>query len=181
MSIALKKPSRRTAAEKLSGRRRPVGYRQPVKRTNASNSPDLWLAKGKTKHEEDAEYHAREVTHKRDTRAKVWKRSSTCESCDDTEQQTAQKWPKAEHEMHENESRAKTRGRAPEERFSTANCARTCGICHSQITANRRRFLPLTPAGMDGSYFVQRAASANPREKDWVNERYVERTPVEGA
>lgn len=96
----------------------------------------LGLPKGPTSDERAAEDHAAEVKQIAATRRKVWKRTSHCEYCGDSERETAQKHPKAEHEMHEDPSRAKTRGLPPAERFNAAICGRICQPCHKLVTEN---------------------------------------------
>lgn len=148
------KAPRETAAERQSRRRRPIGYRDPVKRTNASNCPDLDLPKGRPWSDIKAERHALEVAVIKATREAVFARSAFCEICGDTERETAQKSHKASHEMHEDPSRAQTRGRPAEERFNVRICLRTCEPCH-KVYGYRVRCLPLTAQGFAGPYDVQ--------------------------
>jgi hypothetical protein len=63
-----------------------------------------------------------------DVRAKVFEldRACICGKCP----------PSDTDEMHELESRAKTRGRPPEERFSTKNCVRLSRKCHLETTGD---------------------------------------------
>lgn len=41
--------------------------------------------------------------------------------------------------MHEDPSRAQTRGLPPEQRFNLIICGRFCWICHQDVTENRLR------------------------------------------
>lgn len=170
----LSKPIARTALAKQQARRRPLGYRLPVTRTNASNSPALALPKGDHAAEQRVEAYA-ESAHRAQVRRDVWARSSVCEYCGETERQTAAHSPKATHELHENgdKTRAKTRGMAPAERFDSSWSARLCQPCHLLITANRYRLRPLTMAGLDGSFVVERSGSARPKAGDWIEVRTV--------
>lgn len=104
--------------------------------TNASNSPDLALSKGVSRDQEYAEDSAAEVKQIRKTHDKLWKLTSVCGICGDTEQETAQKSPVAKHQMHEDPSRAQTRGLPPAERFNIYICGRVCQPCHQQLTDN---------------------------------------------
>lgn len=150
------KPTRLTAAERLAQRRRPVGYREPVTRTNASNSSQLALSKGPTRADEKTAKQARQAAVIKAVRAAVFARSAYCETCGDSERETASKWHSGVHHMHELQLRSATRCRQPEERFSTAMCCRACGPCHAAFHAKTLRPLPLTEAGMDAVYDVQR-------------------------
>ena len=49
-------------------------------------------------------------------------------------------------EMHEDPSRAKTRGKPPWERFSIIICGRLCHACHRDVTENRLRIVFDNPA-----------------------------------
>jgi 5-methylcytosine-specific restriction endonuclease McrA len=57
-------------------------------------------------------------------------------------------------EMHEIQSRAKLRGRPPEEIFTKQNCLRLCKACHASVTGKvggHRVWIEVTtPAGADG-------------------------------
>lgn len=96
----------------------------------------LGLPKGQTSDEKVAEDHAAEVQQIAKTRRKVWKRTDHCEYCGDSERETAEKSPIATHQMHEDPSRAKTRGLPVEERFNAAVCGRICYPCHKLVTEN---------------------------------------------
>lgn len=152
----LSKPVRMTAAERQALRRRPLGYRQPVRRTNASNAPDLALAKGPTRHEEQSADRDHENAVKRSVRAQVWRRAAYCEVCGDSERDTALKYPKATHEAHEEPPRSATRGRPPEERFHVDRTLRACCGCHEAMTRNTVRPVPKTARGFSGPYDIER-------------------------
>lgn len=103
----------------------------------------------------------------RQVRADVWARScGRCEVCGRTEAETAASGVlKATHEMHELETRAETRGRPPEERFSLENCIRVCPPCHALFTARQiamdptdHRTVLLVPIGVRYQVPVSRAA-----------------------
>lgn len=125
-------------AEKVArkNRRAAARYGRVVNADNASNSPALALAKGKSRDQEYAEDSAAEVKQIRKTHDKLWRLTATCALCGDTELETAQKSPIAKHQMHEDPSRAKTRGLPPAERFNIYICARVCESCHKQVTNN---------------------------------------------
>lgn len=165
------KPRRETAAERRARRRDTKGYRQPVRRTNASNSAALALSKGPSRHSVKTKWHALEVATIKATREAVWRRSSVCETCLDTERESAAKWPTAEHEMNEIVERYKTRRLKPAERFNTAICCRQCRGCHKAFHDKQLRPLPLTPAGMDGAYDVQVKNAAG----EWETVRTIDR------
>lgn len=109
-------------------------------RTNGSNSPDLALPKGKTRDEQKAEQHAAEVKQIAKTRRKLWKLTSTCCACGDSEDITAQKCAVPQHQMHEDPPRSLTRGLPPEERFNIYVCGRICPLCHPKATEHVIRF-----------------------------------------
>lgn len=48
-------------------------------------------------------------------------------------------------EMHEDPSRAKTRGKPPWERFNIIICGRLCHACHRDVTENRMRLVFADP------------------------------------
>lgn len=154
------KTPRPTEAERLAGHRKPVGYRQPVRRTNASNSSDLALAKGPTRADEKTARHAHETAVIKAVRADLWERSSVCELCGDTERQSAAKYPKATHEMHEDPPRSATRGLPAEERFNLRICLRVCPGCHRDYGVHVRALPLTTTEGFDGAYDVQRKNAA---------------------
>ncbi len=92
----------------------------------------------------------------------VFAASFICAICGDTEAESYRKGYR--HEMHEDPSRAKTRGWPTEDRFNTKVCMRVCSECHQGYTANQVRCVPLTGYGFAGSYQVQR----NIGGKTWV-------------
>lgn len=140
------KPPRKTQAERDAEKRANANAAKSVKhgrvrvRDNASNAPGLAFPKGRTIDEDTAADHAEEVKQIRKTREKVWRRTSHCECCGDSEQETAQKHPKAEHEMNEDPPRSKTRGLPPAQRFNVRVCCRICRPCHKLVTDNVIRF-----------------------------------------
>lgn len=150
------KQPRPTVEQRLAQRRRPLGYRLPVKRDNASNCVELALPKGPTRHEEKTAKHQAEVEQIAKVRAWVWERSQGyCECCSDTERETAKVSHKAAHEMNELIPRSLTRGLPPAERFNSAICLRMCPPCHSLFHAERLGVRVLDDAiGMDGDYEV---------------------------
>lgn len=74
-----------------------------------------------------------EERHRLKVKRQVWKRSSLCEVCGDSEAETARKSHVAVHEMHEARPRSLTMNAPAEERFSLANCLRVCRPCHSDL------------------------------------------------
>ncbi len=129
--------------------------RRVVKRTNASNCPDLPLSKGVMRGDEKNAKVRAEERHRALVRRMVWKRSDgRCELCGAMDMN-----PSEPHEMHEIRSRAQTRGMSPEQRFNTANCLRLCRKDHHDVTENRIR-LVLGDKGANG--FV-RAVPVTPK------------------
>ncbi len=51
-----------------------------------------------------------------------------------------------EDQMHEDPSRAKTRGLPPDQRFNLLICGRLCAACHEDVTHNRIRIVFDNPA-----------------------------------
>lgn len=131
-----------TAAEREAKRRARKNARAAAKLgtvkepTNASNSPELALCKGKSLDQEYAEDSAAERQQIRKTHDKLWRLTQVCAICGDTERETALKHDNARHEMHEDPSRAKTRGLPPAERFNIYICARVDEKCHKLLTDN---------------------------------------------
>lgn len=99
---------------------------------------------------------AAEERHRLKIKRGVWKRSSFCEFCGDSEAQTATKSPVATHEMHEVVFRSKTANMEPDARFSLANCARVCRPCHDDIHGPKKLkpFFHNDDLGMRGDYDV---------------------------
>jgi len=91
--------------------------RAPLKRTKLKSSP-----KTKAKKREQS----KTVTAVRDL-VFALDRACICGRCA----------PSLRDQMHELVSRAKTRGRPPKDRFSTANCVRVSPACHQDITERR--------------------------------------------
>lgn len=133
-----KKP-KETAAERQARHRARRNARKAAKygrvKTDATaiDYSVLGIPKGKTSDERYAEEHAKEVKQIRKTREKVWKRTDHCEYCGRSERECAETSPVATHQMHEDPSRAKTRGLPPEQRFNVFICARVCAECHSEV------------------------------------------------
>ncbi len=138
---AMPRPTRRTAADRVSGHRDGRGWRTAPKVNKHGDSTQAGEKAAAKRHENAV---------KAETRRKVWLRSNVCEACGDSELQTAGKHWKAEHECHEVVSRAQTRGQAPEIRFSTENSARTCCECHRLLHRKRLRFDFHSDLRMDG-------------------------------
>lgn len=99
----------------------------------------------------------RERRHEADViagvRKAVWRRDYCCRATG-----TA----RADDEMHEILSRAKTRGLSAEARFNTRNCVRVSKAVHRELTANRLTIVVEDPArGADGPLrFVEKARKA---------------------
>lgn len=154
--LPLPKPSRSTVMERQATRRGPHGYRKPERFAKGSDCQDFALPKGPTRHQIKQARRDAEVAQIVETRARVWLRAEgQCEVCSDTERDTAAKWHRAAHEMHEIVSRAQTRGLTPAQRFNTRICCRVCPICHRLLTAHRLEIRVHDDAiGMDGDYDV---------------------------
>jgi 5-methylcytosine-specific restriction endonuclease McrA len=61
-------------------------------------------------------------------------------------------------EMHELKSRARLRGKPPEEIFNRRNCLMLCSACHRAVTEHRLIASPMGEAGADGDVdFKERA------------------------
>jgi len=74
----------------------------------------------------------------------IWtNRPPYCQVCGGTRQAECGGLP---DEMHEDPSRAKTRGLPPWERFSIIICGRLCHACHRDVTENRLRLVFDNPA-----------------------------------
>jgi ADP-ribose pyrophosphatase YjhB (NUDIX family) len=99
----------------------------------------------------------RERRHEADViaavREAVWKRDRVCRATGKA---------RADDEMHEINSRAKTRGLPPEVRFNTRNCVRLSRKVHHELTANRLTIVVDKPSlGADGPLrFVEKARKA---------------------
>lgn len=126
-----------------------------MKPFRASNSSELAFPKGPTRDQEKGARLARQAAVIRAVRAQVWALTACCAVCGDTERESRQKQHGMPHEMHEDPSRAMTRGLPPEERFTLAICMRLCHSCHCLYTANKVRCHALTDRGWAGSYDVQ--------------------------
>ena len=141
----------------------------------ASSHPGLAFPKGPSRAQEKARAHRLEVAIIKATHDAVWERSlGLCEICGDSEAETAVKaWPFL-HQMHEEPSRAATRGKPPAERFNTRICIRACPPCHAACTARMVRPLPLTATGFDGPYDVQLRTP----DREWATAYTVDRGGV---
>ncbi len=135
------KPPKETADEKRKRKRDRYGWRTAKKDSRHG---------GLTAAGEKARRVAHENTVKAETRAKVWLRSAVCEACGDTEDETARKWWKREHEMNETIPRARTKNRPAEERFNTEICNRLCVECHRLFHKSRLEFEFHSPLRCDG-------------------------------
>jgi hypothetical protein len=104
------------------------------------------------------------------TRKQVWRRSSVCEFCGDSEQRT---WERLRamgsarpgvHQLHEVFiSRAKGRGLPPDELFTLRNCARVCVFCHDAHHAGEIRVQETTEgAGCQVALLVTAASEGPP-------------------
>ncbi len=138
------KPIRETAAARQARHRarrearRSATHGRAVTDTRvvASRCPDLAFPKGATSDERTAEDARAEAKHIAKVRRKVFALTSRCELCGDNEYETALKSPIATHQLHEDPSRAKTRGLPLEQRFSIYICGRVCAECHDLATRN---------------------------------------------
>lgn len=124
-----------------------IGWRRrKPPRTNASNSPDLALAKPGPRSDEQRAEHVAEVAQIRVTReACVRRAGGKCECCGARA---------VVLEMNEDPSRAKTRGWPIVERFNTRICLMLCRTCHQAFTAGQIRFEKLSDYGFNGAYLA---------------------------
>lgn len=131
---------------------RPVIRRKRLRPPSASSCPDLALPKGPPKSLARSVRREDEIAQIRRVRKEVWKRSASCEWCGDTETMTARRFPGAKysHELHETYSRAKTRGRLPEERFDPRWCVRLCPNCHRMCTHGAKVWFGSDVTGANG-------------------------------
>lgn len=85
----------------------------------------------------------------RQIREEVRQRDLRCRHCGGTEGRL---------EMHELRSRARLRGKPPEEIFNRRNCLMLCSACHRAVTEHRLIASPTGGAGADGDVdFKERA------------------------
>jgi hypothetical protein len=149
------KSQRPTWAERLKARRKPIGYRAP-KSADKVDYEVLGIPKGPTRRQEKDRRLAAEDARKRLIHAQVWERSPLhCETCGNTEAQTALESPKAAHEMNELLPRSATKGMPVEERFNLCICLRQCQPCHRLFHAELLEVQPLSDVhGMNGDYNV---------------------------
>ncbi len=116
-------------------RTRPIWNKAP-RRTSASASPRLALAKGPTRSSDKAKRDAAEAARIRVVHDQVWTRSKgRCECCGRTERESLEAGDRGRHEMHETYSRAMTRRMRPERRFDARWCVRACHRCHAALTS----------------------------------------------
>lgn len=142
---SLEKPTRATAQAKQDGKRDSKGWRTAPKKNKFGESTQAGDKAAAKKHENEV---------KAETRRKVWARTSQCDGCGDTEDQTARKWEKREHEANEILPRSATRGLPPEFRFSTENTSRLCVECHRLFHRKRLKFVFDSPLRMDGPFLA---------------------------
>lgn len=64
----------------------------------------------------------------------IWKTRTSCQLCHGSRRSECAGMP---DEMHEDPSRAETRGRPAHERFNLIVCSRLCLACHRDVTENR--------------------------------------------
>lgn len=64
----------------------------------------------------------------------VFSTRATCQLCDGRRRGDCMGLP---DQMHEDPSRAQTRGRPPEERFNLVICGRLCAACHRDVTEEK--------------------------------------------
>lgn len=74
-----------------------------------------------------------EIDHRQAVKVAIWAKRPCCQLCH------GRRWRErlGPDEMHEDPSRAKTRGLPPEERFNERVCGRLCDACHRDVTENR--------------------------------------------
>lgn len=153
--ITFFKSDRPTWAQRLAARRKPIGHRsaKPVDKIDYSVFD---IPKGPTRREIKDKKIAAESERKRLIHAQVWERSPEhCETCGDTEAQTATQSPKRTHEMNELLPRSATKGMPPEDRFRLEICIRQCQPCHQLFHAELLEVVPLSDVhGMNGDYQI---------------------------
>ncbi len=102
---------------------------------------------GPTKDQERVAKHDELVRVIAETRAAVMVRDRLCRACGQ----------RPSTEMHEQPSRAKTRGKPPAERFNRRVCIGLCLLCHRDVTAHRMVLMPVGPErGFEGPIVVLR-------------------------
>lgn len=100
---------------------------------------------GETRQQKADRLTAAEHKQIRETRATIWATRFTCQVCHGT--RCRFRWQDA---MHEDPSRAQTRGLPPEQRFNENICGRVGRECHQEITENRLRVEFLTGRRWNG-------------------------------
>ena len=68
-------------------------------------------------------------------RAYIWQTRPTCQFCGGSRRSYC---AGLADQMHEDPSRAQTRGLPPEQRFSLVTCGRVCAACHEDLTHRAR-------------------------------------------
>lgn len=135
------------------------------RKPSASSFDGLAFPKGPTRQHVKELKDAAEAAQIKKTRALLWVMRQTCACCGETEIQTRRRSPaKWTHEMHEDPSRAETKGRPPEERFNLVVCMRICPPCHRDYTANELRCVAKSEHGWLGPYNVERKNA----DREWV-------------
>jgi len=92
------------------------------------------ISTGKSRTHVKREKDAAEAAQIRTTHDRVWERDATCRYC--LGMRSANR---ATDAMHEDPSRAKTRGLPPEQRFNAKTCGRACARCHADLTGDVNR------------------------------------------
>ena len=100
---------------------------------------------GETRRQKADRLTAAESKQIRETHDAIWARRFTCQICHGL--RCRFRW---QDEMHEDPSRAQTRGRPPAERFNVVICGRVGRACHRDITEGRLRVEFLSDRGFDG-------------------------------
>jgi hypothetical protein len=65
----------------------------------------------------------------------IWRTRPVCQLC------YGKRASRLPDQMHEDPSRAHTRGKPPEERFNLLVCGRLCALCHADVTEGRLRIV----------------------------------------
>lgn len=86
-----------------------------------------------TRRREKARLDRSEVAYRQRVKKAIWAERGCCQLC------FGARWRECltDDQMHEDPSRAKTRGKPKEERFNERVCGRICEACHRDITENR--------------------------------------------
>ena len=110
-----------------------LARKQPLRR-RARMTVKLSRRKG-TEARRTARKNDAEKQHRQAVKAAIWAVRMSCQLC------RGSRWREcvAPDQMHEDPSRAKTRGLPPEDRFNERVCGRVCEACHRDVTQNRLR------------------------------------------